>query len=258
MARIKYLMATNERTQILMYRKILYAFFLVLLIASPCFAAVDTHYVTQAGAGGYTGVDLSNAFRVSDFNNAAKWDTDVADDNLIGPGDTVYFSGTITTAVTPKGSGTTGNEITFDGYAAGDCDPINALCSSSAILQGGILITDGIDYQTIQDFRISPSTGTNPGIAITDYPVQLLSEGITVQRNYVYDVVGALFNANKVNYLTVENNKMVGFGKAVDASQGFNIVSTNDYVIRGNELGHTGATNCTSANVIEVQFVAPV
>ncbi len=87
----------------------------ILLIALPCWAAVDEHFVTLNGAGSFSGADWANAFSLAGFNNAANWDTDVADDNKIGPGDTVYFDGDVGgvtyTQLKPAGSGSAGNLI---------------------------------------------------------------------------------------------------------------------------------------------------
>src|SRR5210317_1248675 len=85
--------------------------------ATVAFAAAENHYVTQSGAGSQNGSSLANAFSVSDFNTSGNWDSNVdTDNNVIGPGDTVFFSGTITTPVSVQGDGTSGYQIILDGY----------------------------------------------------------------------------------------------------------------------------------------------
>ena len=63
-------------------------------------AAKNAYYVTQNGNGDRSGENLDNAFSVSDFNSSTNWSrTDHS--SRIDPGDTVYFSGTITDRVNP-------------------------------------------------------------------------------------------------------------------------------------------------------------
>jgi hypothetical protein len=165
------------------------------LIPSQVHAAANTYYVTQSGAGGHDGKSLANAWSVSNFNNPANWS---ASDNLdkIDPGDTIYFSGTITTRIVVQGSGTSGNYITLDGYEAGDCDPINSgecgalitsdcdpgtTCSDSESDQAIRVIAK--DYIIIQDFTVKNRgagilvAGDGNSSATADYDI--------IRRNYV-------------------------------------------------------------------------
>jgi hypothetical protein len=235
---------------------------IILLLPSLALAAVDTHYVTQSGAGSQNGTSLANAWAVSDFNTAGNWDVDVADDNLIGPGDTVYFSGTITTEVLPKGGGTAGNPIILDGYEAGDCDPLDSLCSSSAIITGGMGIRNGPDYIDVQDFRFTTCRTDSACIQI-NWPDELgTSDNVTVKRNYIYDADGVMFYSarSSVNigsdYLTLENNKMEGYGKNGDPAQGVNFFQNTNLVVKNNDLGGGGSSGCTSDNVMEIHNVS--
>lgn len=249
-----------------------------LTLSVGAWAAVDTHYVTQAGAGDQNGTSLANAWAVSDFNNAAKWDTDVADDNKIGPGDTVYFSGTITTGLDPQGSGTSGNPIIIDGYAAGDCDPItecddSGTCSggagSAALISGSgtrMTIDGGVDYITVQDFRMTGGGSTVPIFMLNSSVATPKSDNITVKRNYLYNANGALFWSSRTSaspytgsaYLTVENNKMVGYGVTGDPPGGVYFYYNTDLIVRNNEFAgglDPAASNCASDNVVEVHVV---
>lgn len=85
--------------------------FIYFLSVSLVFA--ETIYVSQNGSGTGTGADTSNRMSVSGFNTSGNWDTDVANDGKIGPGDTVSLSGTITNALVFQGSGSSGNFITL-------------------------------------------------------------------------------------------------------------------------------------------------
>ena len=90
----------------------------------------ETYYVTQSGAGADYSVAQFNALS-GDYSD-----------------DTFYFSGTITAIVDVDISGTSGGGyVTLDGYQAGDCDPINSECSSSAELTN----SDSSFYFTTQE-----------------------------------------------------------------------------------------------------------
>ena len=89
--------------------------------------AGNKYYVTQYGNGNRSGESIGNSLSASDFNN------------LSGDysGDTFFFSGTFTTRLTPKVEGSTEGHVIIDGYQAGDCDPLNLVCSASANLNRG-------------------------------------------------------------------------------------------------------------------------
>jgi hypothetical protein len=86
---------------------------LLAFLLSVSLAFGETIYVSQNGSGTGTGADTSNRMSVSGFNASGNWDTDVANDGKIGPGDTVSLSGTITNALVFQGSGSSGNFITL-------------------------------------------------------------------------------------------------------------------------------------------------
>ena len=225
----------------------------LLILLLPAWAGATDYYVTQTGGGGDGGDgSVGDPWSVAEFN--ALSGTGYA-------GDTVYFRETITTTVYPRISGTSGNYVTLDGYEAGDCDPLNSTCSSSALLTGStsdcaMWVNNGDDYLIIQDFRMTTgnlSIYTASGTAISTY--------ITVQRNYVYDTNDRLFNmwrgsaSTGPSYITLDGNKMVGFGKTNDCPGGMQFYSVSDVIVKNNEFGHTGSTQCCSANTIEVHSV---
>lgn len=214
-------------------------FLLSILITSPVFGA--TYTVTQDGSG-------------ADYS-AATFNALTGDKH----GDTFYFSGTITTRLTPQIYGTSEGNVVLDGYEAGDCDPLNSVCSSSALLNGvnGGVTIDGKDYITIQDFRGTEGPWGLQIIRIAA-TTSTVSDYITVQRNYLYDSNTNLFIAKgydttyKATNITISGNKIIGFGKAVDSAQGFSIEKATNVIVSGNIIAHSGATECTSASVIEV------
>jgi hypothetical protein len=72
-------------------------------------------YIGQSAAGSGDGSSCASAKAISFFNTAGNWGTG---SSQIGPGKTVKLCGTITSALTLLGSGTSGNPITVDGTAA--------------------------------------------------------------------------------------------------------------------------------------------
>ena len=207
-----------------------------------------TSYQVKEGEGG----DLS----VSQFN-ALSGDYS---------GTTFYFEGLITSSVVPAVYGTSGHPVVLDGYEAGDFDPWGG-GDSNAILSGataGIRLTSGINYITIQDFRMTEGASGGDYAALISFGSrddQQMNSNITVRRNYLYDASSNLMAFSLGtnwgytyfhDYITIENNRMVGYAKGYEAQQGINLIALSNFVVKGNEFGHSGATNCLSCNTIEI------
>ena len=231
-----------------------FAILVLLFIPAIAMPAAQSYYVTQNGTGARNGASLSNAWSISDFNNSVNWSTS-NDAGKIAPGDTVYFSGTFTTKVTPRGSGTPGNYITLDGYQDGDCNPLNSECTASALLTAendALHIGLGRDYIKVYDFRL---TGN---FKIDNYKGTDASEYIEIKRCYGHDtntnllLISGPSTAYRCNYITVENNKWENFGRTKDVAQGINFVYLQNFIFRYNYAGNDGNDVCTSANTIEV------
>ena len=232
--------------------------FSVLLLPGLVFGASYT--VSQTGSG--------TDYSVSTFNAI----------NGDESGNTYYFIGTITTKIVPQIYGTSENPVILDGYQAGDMDPINECddignCSggsgSAALLSSnnaGFWIYNGIDYITVQDFRMtgggSGPIGDMSLILINSPSLSTKSDHITIQRNYLYNANLNFFTATRStnrsigsSYLTVYNNKMVGYGKTGNAPQGLDFYACDNLIVRGNELAgglDPDASDCTSDQVIAV------
>src|SRR5262249_6734306 len=78
-------------------------------------ASSNDIYLAEVGTGASTGVDCSNAYPVSFFNEPRNWG---AGTNQIGSGTTVHLCGTITepansTGLIFQGSGVSGSPITL-------------------------------------------------------------------------------------------------------------------------------------------------
>ena len=116
-----------------------------LVLALPTLAVgatVWTTDVTENGAGG--SCENGGECSAAEFN-ALSGDYG---------GSTFYFNNeTFTTRIIVSIEGNSSNQLVLDGYEAGDCDPLNSECTSSALLSYGMAIgnqTAGPDYITIQ------------------------------------------------------------------------------------------------------------
>ena len=134
--------------------------FLIFLFLAP--AALATQYfVTQSGAGTNTGLSLGNAASVAQYNANSKF--------TATGGDTVSFSGTITSTITTSSSGT-GNgagRLTMDfsgatiGFASGTGNYVDNNSQSFITYSGGgsFNATTGVFTQA----GVFTSNGTNGG-----------------------------------------------------------------------------------------------
>ena len=118
-----------------MMKKLIIIIFTMLILSTQLVWAADW-YVTQDGDGDLSGQpNVTNAMPVATFN-ALTGDKS---------GYTYYFSGTFTTRIEVLNiEGSSGQPVTLDGYQVGDCDPINSVCSSSALLLQGMEIGGNI------------------------------------------------------------------------------------------------------------------
>ena len=211
--------------------------------------AADVYYVTQSGAGDTDGSSLENAYSVAQFNT------------LQGgyAGSTFYFSGALTSTVDVNVYGLAGNYVTLDGYAAGDCAPIDATlateqCTSSARFNNdGATLTNrrafqltNQDYVIIQDFRSDGGTfgfnGTGDGNC---------SSHIIVRRNEIHDIDGGGIDADWGNYYTIggadgDGNEMYDIGTGT-ADGDIKFYFVDDFIVSYNHLYAT-KTSGTSAD----------
>jgi hypothetical protein len=91
----------------------------VLVLAATFFAAASTSaenvYVSQSGTG--TGGSCTSARSISWLNTSGNW-ANPKQTGKVGPGDTVSLCGSVTSAITLQGSGSSGAYITVDGSGA--------------------------------------------------------------------------------------------------------------------------------------------
>ena len=104
-------------------------FFALVAVGS---ASAASYYVTQAGSGSQDGTSLANAWSVANFN---------ASSTPTG-GDTVFFSGTLTSTVTPNTSGTSASVVL-------------ALDFTQATLTPPAITFSGRNYITVRGGRVA-------------------------------------------------------------------------------------------------------
>ena len=159
------------------------------LLPANLHAAANTYYITQNGSGAKDGKSFSNAWSISNFNSSANWSSS-DNANKIDPGDTVYFSGRITSQIEPPsgyGGSSSGGYVTLDGWQGGTCNPVaNDGCDNATeVRRTGSsdygIYTNGNSYLIIQDFDIQSSG--NIGIQTGSSS----STHLTIRRNYVHD-----------------------------------------------------------------------
>ncbi len=205
----------------------------IIFLLLTCFASAENHYVTQNGAGSMDGTTLGDAWPVADFNNGANWNSAAnTDDKKIGPGDAVYFSGTITDEVSPAGSGTSNAYITLDGYEAGNADMHSYSCPQCAkisrqqlIGRYGIKIA-GENYITVQDFEIEE---VNEAILMNGG-----SSYLRVKRNLMHDTLDDCFEIAQSNNAVIGGSREDGnhFYDCGSGTGAADVVSDNaDYVV---------------------------
>ena len=210
-------------------RAVLKTIFIISFLFLPALTYAGTHFyhVTQKGAGYRTGKSFSDAWSASDFNNSDNWST-IDHPDRIDPGDTVYFSGTITSALYLQGSGSSGNYITLDGYKADDTTYMNlsesigrAKIDRNLDADFGIHVK-GHEYITIQDFEI---TDINQGIYLGPG-----SKYIVVKRTYIYECDNGIIIYG-ARYITIGGSSDHG-----------NVVKNVGRDTSNEDIGITGAT----------------
>jgi hypothetical protein len=220
---------------------------LIVLFAWTINVFATNYFVTPTGnasdpdCSGGGAPSCAGAWDMSDFNTAANWSVG-EDAAKIDPGDTVYFTGTFTIGGLPQGDGTSGNQITLDGYYAGDYDALNEGSDGQAIINRtewysgnmGFFLDDD-NYITVQDFEIRE---ISHGVYLDD------SSNIIIRRNYIHDAgsngIKAVTSAGTSENITIGGTsgdgnviKNAGVGTA---SGDIVIAGCNDIIISYNHL----------------------
>ena len=169
-------------------------------LPSQVYAAVDTYYVTQNGQGSRSGKSLPNAWSVLDFNNSVNWSA-TDDSDKIDPGDTVCFSGKITSTIDIKGSGSSGKYITFDGKDAQiDVDV-------SSIGARGVIYAVNQNYLEFKNFTIDGQMTigevSRGGICIKSKAGS--SDYIIIDNCEISRTVSGIWLCGNVGHITIKN-----------------------------------------------------
>lgn len=193
----------------------------------------EMHFVTENGGDPQDGRTLETAWSVGDFNSLGNWDTTVAADGHIGPGDLVRFSGTITTQIVVQGSGVDGEYITLNGEDS-------VLTGQHS--DGQINIEDNKDYIIVDGFECD-GTGNNGTIGIQivndcDYIHIVNCEIHDITSENGRKCTGIYANAQprsrRNSNITVGGNPESGnllYNIGVDTGDGDTIMAHTDHII---------------------------
>jgi hypothetical protein len=131
---------------------------LLLLVLCGGASATNAVYVAQNAAGGNTGTDCADAKAASYFNSGGNWSA-TPSGIQIGPDTTVHLCGSITSALTVQGAGTSGHPviIVFESGAG----MTSAAWNTTAFSSGGFsfITLNGQNNGTIQN-TANGTTGT--------------------------------------------------------------------------------------------------
>lgn len=210
------------------------------LLAIPCSASLANVFVAQSSAGGNTGADCADAFAVTFFNTGGNWGSGATQ---IGSDTVVHLCGSITTALTAQGSGTSGHPITIK-FESGAVMTSSAWASSGAInLDTESFITvDGGSNGIIQNTGNS-STGTHVNsVAIHMQPcANCQIKNLTCSNLYVHSsFTDTSVDQTNVNCVVVQgSNWTIGPGNIFhDCGWCIKLNYTNDTgdVINNNDI----------------------
>lgn len=167
-------------------KKILFVVVIFLIFPVICFS--EDFYVTNVGAGLNDGLNLENAFSVTDFNTSGHW-ANPKEAGKIGPGDTVYIDGTISSSLKIQGSGSPGSDsvITIKFHDGAKFSKAYWGGTTSAAI-----VNNGYDYIVIDG-------GNNGIIECTDNGTALGSQKLSVGIYFINT------NNCEIKNLTIQN-----------------------------------------------------
>jgi hypothetical protein len=199
-----------------------------------------SYYVTQSGAGSKNGTSLANAWSVANFN---------ASGTPTG-GDTVYFSGTIASTVTPtsNGTGNGASRLTFDFSAATLTNPAISLSSNTYLTLLGGPVVEGSDGSTIiKCAYVSPGAGHD--ITISNFTFTGASAGsstffsvgsctnVLISNNTLNNVLSFVNEwQGKTHDITILNNSATTSQNITQQSDVISMGDTINVTIQGNKL----------------------
>jgi hypothetical protein len=231
-------------------RKLLFS--VILAVAATGTSRAATYYVTQSGAGSQNGTSLANAWSVAQYNaNSAP-----------AGGDTVLFSGTITSQIVPNTNGNSSNRLTLDFTGAtinvATSPEINISSRTYIVLNGGTFAStssgtlirfsgyNSNSYVTVQGMSFTGSTNTANVIFLDATGGTAIH--LIIQNNHVDSVtnfVVAEGNAAGTDFQILNNyaRSSIQNGQQVDVVY---IGDTSNVVIQGNILINRAQGNGTT------------
>jgi len=188
-------------------RTLIFSLLLAITISAPMYAT--NYYVTQSGSGSKDGSSLANAWSLATYNSSSQ----------PSGGDTVFFSGTITSTVVPNTSGSSGKVLTLDFSSATVAPPAVSLNGRNYITMVGGAVSGGQDGSAIVNcasassnislsgftFTAPTSSGTNDFVVATRG-----CDNWTVSRNSMkYVCHGVAFDGGPISNWDIADNLFV-------------------------------------------------
>jgi hypothetical protein len=187
-----------------------------ILTVSSVGLSAASYYVTQSGAGGKNGSSLANAWSVATYNASS----------APTGGDTVYFSGTITSMITPSSGGVnTSSVLTLDTSGATLASPAFTINEPYITLNGGAIATDAFNtYNTIIQCNTNAFTAN---LIVQNFTYAGASNG-----------TDAFVDGGQCSNVTVQNNHATGLGHFYNSWRGVvhNIMIENNYAQVGADV----------------------
>ena len=194
----------------------------VLVVAGWGVSAAGTSYfVTQSGAGMHDGLSSASAWSVANYNASS----------APTGGDTVFFSGTITSQVTPNSSGTGNGPGRLTLYFSGATlsvsgTQIQISARSFLTVSGGPISTAGagndlinFNQQQSHDVTIQNFTYTGPAGGTGHFMNSRFCNNLLVQNNTIDNVEGAINSDGATNGVTILNNFFLNQRKHRDSDR---------------------------------------
>ena len=226
-----------------------------VLLFVAVLASARSYYVTQSGSGAGDGSSLANAWSVASYNSSS----------APGGGDTVYFSGTITSTVAPNTSGT-GNgasRLTLDlsGASIDTASPRIRISGKNYLnVNGGTLgtATGGtlINFNGVQSHDVTIQGWTHTGSSTSTATVITgqYCYNLTIQNNTITNVAGLFFGDSILNHdIQILNNSCLSSPNTSVQTDIIKMGDAYNVTISGNKLVQRapGATTERHNDVIQ-------
>lgn len=223
----------------------LVVFLVFVFSAKNANAATQTYYITQSGAGLQDGTSLANAWSAVNFNDTANWSS-TENTAKIDPGDTAILSGTFTSQLTVRQSGTSGNPITINGT--------DAVVNVGGGAQYGLLLSrknyiniTGGTYKNATVANIYVAQSNNVFISYANFTD--VGTGVKLYAGDGYDLKDVTIATSTFSDLSIHGI----LGEVYGGTTGGELGIVHDVYI----LGNTMTNIATSSNGMGIQIWGP-